>query len=234
MPTSGGTYIASCLAVIALAVVAQALKALSLQVEARWEAQRRASGSGGGSGSGSGSPGGGCHACPACTWGCERASGACCLPLVLGTAPCGGAPHNGFKLRHNPPTQPHPSAPCRARSVRACPQPQQHRLAVRARAAAQQRDEHGSHAAQRGQRRSALLAQQRRPRRRPGGRAHAAAVCHAGRGAGPPGARLAGGVLACLLGRRRGLLASCGGALPPCVAAAHQTLQASACSPALE
>lgn len=42
VPSSGGAYVASCLAIIALAVFVQALKALSHQTEARWEAQRRA------------------------------------------------------------------------------------------------------------------------------------------------------------------------------------------------
>jgi hypothetical protein len=55
VPSSGGAYVASCLAIIALAVVVQALKALAQQAEARWEAQRTA-GSVFIDGSGSGSP----------------------------------------------------------------------------------------------------------------------------------------------------------------------------------
>lgn len=59
VPTSGGAYIASCLAIIAVAVAVQALKAMSQQTEARWEAQRHAGAWVDTSGSGSPSEGGG-------------------------------------------------------------------------------------------------------------------------------------------------------------------------------
>ena len=39
VPSSGGAYVASCLAVIALAVAVQAVKAVSLRLEARWAMQ---------------------------------------------------------------------------------------------------------------------------------------------------------------------------------------------------
>lgn len=58
VPTSGGAYIASCLAIIAVAVAVQALKAMSQQTEARWEAQRHAGAWADTSGSGSPSEGG--------------------------------------------------------------------------------------------------------------------------------------------------------------------------------
>ncbi|KAL4421473.1 hypothetical protein ABPG75_010764 [Micractinium tetrahymenae] len=42
VPTSGGAYVASCLAIMALAVAVQALKACNLRLEARWAANRAA------------------------------------------------------------------------------------------------------------------------------------------------------------------------------------------------
>lgn len=118
VPSSGGAYVASCLAIIALAVVVQALKALSLQTEARWEAQRHAGAWVDTSASGSPSEAGGQHAWHA--WHCGagwRFGGVACVALQGWTTrrmPCPlppAQPQPPFSLNAatHPPAPPRPA-----------------------------------------------------------------------------------------------------------------------------